>query len=746
MLANMLGINEIRGSRAPKGQGLRRGVWAVALLLMLGGPAWAGGPPKPTAILDSLRRRLAAQPADTGRAQTLCELGYALAQLGRHAEARALLRQAYRISARLDFATGQVRSLSSLGVSYHNEGNFPQARVLLDSAVALGQRLHEQRKLGGTLLNRARLCNAQDDYACALASVLEAKRFFEAKHDWSSTANSLNGLGIIYTNHGDYPRALGVLFEAVQLARRHHDAQTEVNALGSIGNVYLKQNEYRQALGAYQQLLPRLDSVADPRSKPVAYQDVAMTMTHLHHPEAEAYFLKSLAGFEALNATADVGQALGSYAEFLREAGRLPEAIRAYTRALGLLRAADDQSSVANTLNGLARVFKQNGEAAKAVAPAREALAVAQRIHDLPEQQAAASLLAGLAKAAGDYRQALAYTEQAQAANDSLFSKAKSEEIGRLQGDYQLSQEREHAQALARLGEAQQHRLQAQQRQLWGLGLGLGVVALAGLALWRLNRLLGRKNQQIELQRAELTALNATKDQLFSIIGHDLRGPLHSLHAFVELLAGPPLPPEKLGQYTQRLTRTLDHTLALLENLLHWAALQMRATGPARPETLSLAALVEENIGLLAAAAEAAQVLVSHSLTGEEQAWADPAAVRLALRNLLANAIKFTPAGGAVQVSAHRADGAWQLAVADTGRGLPEPTQEQPLRPESLPRRAGEAGQARSTGLGLLLSRDLLARSGGQLWVASDGPGQGTTFTLRLPVAETVAAPAAVSA
>ncbi|WP_460504315.1 sensor histidine kinase, partial [Hymenobacter agri] len=203
----------------------------------------------------------------------------------------------------------------------------------------------------------------------------------------------------------------------------------------------------------------------------------------------------------------------------------------------------------------------------------------------------------------------------------------------------------------------------------WGLGLGLAAAALAGLALWRLNRLLGRKNLQIEAQRTELTTLNATKDQLFSIIGHDLRAPLHSLHAFVALLSGPPLPPDKLSQYTQRLSHTLDHTLALLENLLHWAALQMHATAPPQPEAVRLADAVEATFGLLGPTAEAGGVALQHGLHGHEHVWADPAAVRLVLRNLLANAIKFTPRGGAVRVSATPGTGQWQLVVADTGQG-----------------------------------------------------------------------------
>ncbi len=712
----------------------------LALALVFCGEIWAGkalagGRPGPQAEVDSLRRRAAVEPADTSHAQTLNELGFDLAQLGRYAEARATLRRAQHLSEQLHFATGQVRALSALGVSYQNEGNFPRARVLLDSAIALGHRLHETRKMGSALLNRARLCNAQDDYACALESVQAARRFFEARGDWPRTAQALNGLGSIYSNRGDYPRAVAVLFEAVQLARQHHDAQTEVNALGNIGNVYLKQKEYAQALRAYQQLLPRLDAVPDFRGRPEAYHDLAIVLSHLHRPEAESYFKKAIAGFEQLKEPADVGQVLGSYANYLLDAGRRSEAIATYTQALALLRAAADNSSIAATLAGLASAYQQNGQPALAATHAREALALARRIHDLPDAQSAAALLATLAKASGDYRQALAYTEQAQAANDSLFSQAKAEQIGRLQGDFQLSQERERRQALARTSAAQAETLRLRQRQVRGLIAGLVAVALGGLALTWLAWQLRRRNRLVEKQRAELTELNATKDRLFSIIGHDLRAPLHSLHTFVELLSGPPLPPERLRQYTQHLTQTLDQTLVLLENLLGWAALQMRVAGPVRTEPLSLAAAVEDAVSLLGPTAEAAGLTLRNTLGGSEWVLADPAAVRIVLRNLLGNALKFAP-GGRVTIAAERQGSRWQLAVADTGQGLAEPTPRQPLAPASLPRRSGSApGRAPSAGLGLVLSHDYAHRSGGELEVESAGPGKGTTFYLRLPAA-----------
>ncbi|MBH8559815.1 tetratricopeptide repeat-containing sensor histidine kinase [Hymenobacter negativus] len=675
-------------------------------------------------------------PADTAQVRALRHQAQLLLREGHFDQAQPLLLQSKELAHRLNFREGEALALRMLGKAELVHGNLVRARTYLTEGVALARRTPGQPDLPNLLLALGQAANEQDDYPGALRACEEALRLYHARGDVRSEAQTRNGLGIIYSSRSDFPRALAALLPALRQARVLRDTLLQVNCLNNIANVYLRRFEYQRGVDYLEQALPLVRQSANPGALADCLTNLASGYMALHSPKAEGLFREAIRVSEGFGEKAQLGVVLSSFGDWLDQQHRLPEAQQVRERALKLLQAAGDQDNSVYVLNELADMADRLHQPALAEARARQALAIAQRIGSANAKYEATKTLAHVLKQRGDYRQALAYAEQAQAAHDTLFSQAKAEEIGRLQGDFQLGQERDHAQMLARTAEAQQLRLRQQQRELWGLGLGLVAAAVGGLVLWRLNRLLGRKNQQIEQQRAELTALNATKDQLFSIIGHDLRGPLHSLHAFVGLLSGPPLPPEKLAQYTQRLTRTLDHTLALLENLLHWAALQMRATGPPQPENMALAAVVEENFDLLSPAAEAGQVALHHDLTGEEHVWADPSAVRLMLRNLLSNAIKFTPLGGTVRVSARREAGTWQLAVADTGLGLPVPTPRQQVPAETPERRAAGAGQPRSSGLGLKLSRDVALRNGAQLWMASAGPGQGSTFTLGLPLAE----------
>ena len=678
-----------------------------------------------------------ATPPDTSTVRTQQHQAQELMRAGRFDAAQPLLQQSRQLAHRLGFRAGEAEALRLLARAELVHGSFGRARALLTEGIALARSTPSQPRLADLLLTLGQAANEQDDYPGALRACEEALRLFHAQGNLLQETRTRNGLGIIYSSHNDFPRALAALLPALRQARQLHDRGLEANCLINLGGVYFRHEQFWQARHYFGLALPLLRGQAAERNAladcltnlAAAYQQLGQ------RAQAVPYYREAIAVSEKAGEQAQLGQLLGNYGELLRTLHRLPEARSTLEHALVLLEKAGDQDNLAVALVSLGELRNEQGEQAAAEALGRRALAIAERIKSYGVVESAGLLLARQRKQRGDFQQALRYTERAHAAHDTIFSLSKAEEMGRLQGDFQLSQERDRAGALARVSENQQQRLRQQQRELWGLALGLAAAALAGLGLWRLNRLLGRKNAQIEQQRTELAELNATKDRLFSIIGHDLRGPLHSLHAFVGLLSGPPLPADKLSHYARRLSHTLDHTLALLENLLHWAALQMRATAPPRPESLALAEVVAETTELLAAAAEAGQVALTHTLSGKEYVMADPAAVRLVLRNLLSNAIKFTPAGGSVRIAATRADNTWQLTVADTGRGLPVATPRQALHPETLERRAGEAGQARSTGLGLRLSSDVAARNGGQLWVESGGPGQGTAFTVAFPVA-----------
>lgn len=237
-----------------------------------------------------------------------------------------------------------------------------------------------------------------------------------------------------------------------------------------------------------------------------------------------------------------------------------------------------------------------------------------------------------------------------------------------------------------------------------------------------------RNQRRIERQRAELSRLNATKDKLFAILSHDLRSPVSNLKSVLTLTDWGVLSQEEFTQSARMLNEKVGSLLTMLENVLTWSLSQMKGIR-SLPQRVGLLPLVEAEIDLLRPHAESKQIRILNHIPASAWVLADPNQLRVIVRNLLQNALKFTPTGGTVALTHTETPAGCQFAVSDTGIGMDAQTLAK-LFEESGPKtRTGTALES-GTGLGLMLAKELVEANGGQIGVVSE-VGQGTTFTLR---------------
>ncbi len=240
------------------------------------------------------------------------------------------------------------------------------------------------------------------------------------------------------------------------------------------------------------------------------------------------------------------------------------------------------------------------------------------------------------------------------------------------------------------------------------------------------------RTAQLEAQKLELKQLNASKDKFFSIIAHDLRAPFSGLLGLTDFII------KNVEKFTQRdvkenLTELRDvaHTVyGLLENLLAWSRLQ-RGVMEHTPETIDLHTQTMQTLYLFTANARQKEITLVNRVPKDLSAYLDKRMLDTVLRNLVSNALKFTEKGGKIQVAARQNGTGVELAVADTGTGIPAKDLPHLFRIDIKYSNVGTAGEE-GTGLGLILCKDLVERNGGRIWVDSK-VGKGTTFTMRLP-------------
>ncbi len=239
--------------------------------------------------------------------------------------------------------------------------------------------------------------------------------------------------------------------------------------------------------------------------------------------------------------------------------------------------------------------------------------------------------------------------------------------------------------------------------------------------------------KMVEKQNRELTQLNTVKDKFLSIISHDLRSPLNSLHVTLDLIKDNELSMDEIKTITTELSRKLDNTQGLMDNILHWAMLQSQGFN-IRKQNTHLKPLVEDCKKIIDGFEEK-NILFHNHIELEMHVFADADMLKLIVRNLFANAVKFSRHGGEISILAYLKDDLVEISVEDTGVGISPENQKKLFNPESNYSTYGTS-QEKGTGLGLILCKEFVQQNGGEIRVESK-EGEGSKFIFTLPKALT---------
>lgn len=236
---------------------------------------------------------------------------------------------------------------------------------------------------------------------------------------------------------------------------------------------------------------------------------------------------------------------------------------------------------------------------------------------------------------------------------------------------------------------------------------------------------------QIAAQHLQLERLNQEKNKMFSIISHDLRSPLDSIRSYLELLSAGVLSPDERATLETQLMMVTANTGELLQNLLSWSKSQMEGVA-AKSISLNMYTLLHSSLEVQEKIAAKKGIALSYSIDDSIHVLADPDMLQLVVRNLVSNAIKFTPHGGSIRIKSYVQDGRCELAIKDTGQGIPVDRQGDifTLKTSSTYGTDNEKG----VGLGLVLCKEFTELQGGEIWFES-GEDTGTTFYVALPLA-----------
>lgn len=548
------------------------------------------------------------------------------------------------------------------------------------------------------------------------------------------------GIARIFEEVGDYYKSAQFLEQALSINGKLNNMNVRVLIDNKLGEVNAALGKIDEAFTYYQQILDYKDELLQPEIE----AEALMNLAHLHmmekeYPKALETRKKALSILRSIpdrkNEAANL-QAIGDLYLLMRNESR---AMANYVASLEIRQELEDKLGQAASYNDIGALYFQQDSLRKAVNNLRLGLTAAQEAQAQHEIRKSYKYLSKCYRGLNNYKKALEYQDLFLAINDFIENENSERQLLEIQNRYVIDKKQSQINALEINRVQREKKLEAQQRFQNFLMICIGlilVIVILVLYLYfskrRSNRILQEANTTVENQNEELQELNSTKDKFFSIISHDLKGPLNSLTSFSGLLMNhtEAMSKEEIKMLATDLDKSLKNLFALLENLLEWSRSQ---TGNIdfTPEEFDLKEMLEENKTLLEGQAQNKKIEIVCAAQSSQLVKAHKNSITTVIRNLLSNAIKFTPEEGTITLNTVKQGNEIITAVQDTGVGIPPDVVDKLFRLDTKHSTKGTANE-KGTGLGLVLCREFVEKNGGRIWVKSE-EDKGSTFYFSLP-------------
>ncbi|HEX6225340.1 MAG TPA: tetratricopeptide repeat-containing sensor histidine kinase [Chryseolinea sp.] len=544
----------------------------------------------------------------------------------------------------------------------------------------------------------------------------------------------------VFEEVGNYNKSQQLLEQALVFNANFSNPFVEVLILNELGEIKASEGKMLDAFEDYQQVLQKKNVVENPKAEAQALFNIAhIYSTQRIYNRSLQTHRRALAIRRALKDKAREAISLNEIGELYRRMKNDGRALANHRLALKIRQDLNDEKGMAESFNNIGFLYYQERRYNEAIANLNSGLSAALKSQSLEQQQKSYDYLSLCYKQLGEFDSALKERERFVVVSDFIQNQKNDQRLLESQSRYVIDTKESQIEALEKERERRERQLTAQKnlRNFLISLIGFGLVTVALIfnlykVKQRANNKLQQINEKVKHQNEQLQALNATKDKFFSIIGHDLKGPLNSLTSFSGLLINhtDSLSKEEIQMLAKDFDKSLKNLLALLNNLLEWSRSQ---TGNIEftPESFDISALIKESKGLLCTQAQNKRISILDDSNLSARVTAHRQSLSTVVRNLISNSIKFTPEGGLIKLATKQKKDHVVVSIADTGVGMSQEVIDKLFRIDSKHTTKGTADE-KGTGLGLILCKDFVEKNGGRLWVESE-EGKGSVFYFTVP-------------
>ncbi|MBL7102995.1 MAG: tetratricopeptide repeat-containing sensor histidine kinase [Bacteroidales bacterium] len=555
----------------------------------------------------------------------------------------------------------------------------------------------------------ARIYYFLSNYDESINYFIESLKKREKIGDKKAIAQSYNNLGVVYLNLNSDNKALEYLQKAWDLSEEIGDDELMKKTAINLGIVYAQLSNYYKSLEYYERALTLIDET-ELKQLSVCLNNIGLVYWYLEDYD---------------------------------------KALECYLDALKINEQERYKWSISNCSRNVGMVYIELNDFNKASLYLTKALKIAKEIDSKHLIKDCYITFSDLYFAKGNYKNAYEYHEMYSDVKDSIFTEELGKNIAELEVKFETVKKEKEIEILKNEKEIDVLKSKKNKNQKIFLIIFLLLVLFLIIILYsrfllkqKTNKILEDANQQLNIainkiskSEEDLKELNATKDKFFSIIAHDLKAPFNSLLGFSEILVkkSEQYDKEKIKQYSIIINTSAHDLFNLSENLLHWARCQSDNI-KYNPKKVDLNKLVINIIYILEISAKKKNITVYPEIPKNTYVYADANIISTVIRNLLSNALKFTEKGGEVTITSVEKDNFVEVSVIDTGIGISEENIKKLFILENQYTTKGTSDE-KGTGLGLIICKEFIEKSGGEIWVESES-GKGSIFKFTLPKTE----------
>ncbi|MGB3774362.1 MAG: tetratricopeptide repeat-containing sensor histidine kinase [Leeuwenhoekiella sp.] len=572
----------------------------------------------------------------------------------------------------------------------------------------------------------------------ALAYIDSLKRIGLEYKNKRALAIANNRKGVYNMATGNYAEAIAELSNALQYYSTTNDKTSLAGIYNNLGSNDFYMKDYKNSLSNYKKGLKLLDRFEHPELYTVFVANLSEVHREMNQLDSASIYAEQ--GIELARRLQDGRKLSISYynlgtARF--KMGRFPEALSYLNQALGYDR-------IPLQYGILAKIYKVSslisldrlGEAEVQLMGLEEEALESQDKSVLMQLYQAKN---EFYKSTGQFEEALIYSEKKQAVNDEINSREQVQIRENLKIKFDISQKENENDLLRGEAAINNLKLHNQRNIVWGVGVFIFVLLILVLVLSKMyevnkkaNIKLLSKHRILNKDNANLEKINTQKNNLFSLVAHDVKSPLGAIMTSINMLKDNinDFSEEELQLLTSELSRQAESLYDLLDGALTWTKSQMDGykfnVKLQKPHTL-----INDLIFIEKASISKKELDIVNEIPLDFEVWGDGQVLKVVLRNLTNNAIKFTVPGGSIRFVAEKNDKEARISVIDNGLGISQDKINQIFVKRQRYTRKG-TGNEEGNGIGLILCSEIAIAMGGGIDVKST-VGRGSTFTLVLP-------------